>query len=100
MLLTVLCTLVCTSCEDFDAPVAYKPIVTTEAHGQVGSFQAWNCFGQAIRFKQEWQTFHIVLTVTKEMAGDKGLGSIAFSLAQEQDKEVTFYFDNVSVWSD
>ena len=78
---------------DFKADKAAH--VTTEAHGAPGDYH-WVFLGD-VEFTTEWQTFSTDIDVSAEAAGDDGLMSIAFSLANEA-TATEYCFDNFGVW--
>ena len=84
---------------EFDYKATVPAVGYTQSHANPGEYQHWECLGD-INFTNEWRHFSKEITISKEMAGDCGLGSIAFSLSVERDKEITYYFDNISVWTD
>jgi len=83
----------------FDYKASTSASADTQAHGAPGSYQHWACVGSP-SFTTEWQTYSKVLTVDASMAGGSGLGSIAFNLSKDKTQNITYYFDNIKVWSE
>ena len=83
----------------FDYKASVPANADTQAHGEPGAYQHWACIGSPA-FTTEWQTYSKVLTVDASMAGGNGLGSIAFNLSKDRGQDVTYYFDNIRVWSE
>lgn len=83
----------------FDYRASTAATGDTQAHGNPGAYQHWACIG-SVNFTTEWQTYTYNLTVDGSMAGSNGLGSIAFNLAKDRNQDVTYYFDNIRVWSE
>ena len=83
----------------FDYKASVPANADTQAHGAPGAYQHWACIGSPA-FTTEWQTYSKVLTVDASMAGGNGLGSIAFNLSKDRGQDVTYYFDNIRVWSE
>jgi len=83
----------------FDYKASTDATGDTQAHGAPGAYQHWACIG-SVNFTTEWKTYTYTLTVDGSMAGSAGLGSIAFNLAKDRNNQVTYYFDNIRVWSE
>ena len=84
---------------EFDYKASTNATGDTQAHGAPGGYQHWNCVG-SVNFTTDWQHFKKELTVDGSMAGANGMGSIAFNLSKDRGQQVTYYFDNIAVWSE
>ena len=82
---------------EFDYKASIDAMVSTQAHGEPGSYQHWLCIGD-VNFTTSWQTFSTDIEVSSDMAGSGGLLSIAFNLSEESFAN-EYYFDNFGVWT-
>ena len=80
---------------EFDYKASTECQVSTQAHGEPGYYQHWNCIGSP-QFTTQWQHFKKGVIVTNQMAGSNGMRSIAFMLSNNQ-TATQFYFDNIKV---
>ena len=84
---------------EFDYKASTNASGDTQAHATPGNYQHWACIG-TVNFTTEWQHYKYDLKVDGSMAGGNGLGSIAFNLSKDRGQQVTYYFDNIKVWSE
>ena len=77
----------------FDYKATNECTVGTQAQYNPGQYQHWMCLGN-VGFTEEWQTFKSTIVVSKEMAGAKGLLSVAFNMTPHDIEATTYYFDN------
>ena len=83
----------------FDYKASIPASADTQAHGNPGAYQHWACVGSP-SFTTEWQTYTKAVTIDASMAGAGGMGSIAFNLSKDRANDVTFYFDNIKVYTE
>ncbi len=83
----------------FDYKASANATGDTQAHGTPGDYAHWACIG-SVDFTTEWQTYNYELSVDGSMASKGGLGSIAFNLSKDRDNDITYYFDNIKVFSE
>ena len=76
---------------DYKANKAAK--VTTQAHSAPGSFLSNNGIGD-VNFGLSWEHFKTDIIVK-----DEGMKSIAFNLNENKAEAITFFFDNLVMWS-
>jgi len=80
---------------DYKASVDMEKAVGSGAHGEPRAWQGAPFFDPPITFASEWQHYTIdSATLPANLAGSKGLGSIAFDLNVVRDQVIDFYFDN------
>lgn len=77
----------------FDYKATNECTIGTQAQYNPGQYQHWMCLGN-VGFTEEWQTFKSTIVVSKEMAGAKGLLSVAFNMTPHDIEATTYYFDN------
>lgn len=80
---------------EFDYKANKETWASTQSHAEPGSYIYGDCIG-VVNFTTEWQHFETEIEVSSDMAGEYGMQSIAFNLAE--DKTATdYYFDNFNV---
>ncbi len=77
----------------FDYKATNECTIGTQAQYNPGQYQHWMCLGN-VGFTEEWQTFKSTIVVSKEMAGAKGLLSVAFNMTPHDIEATTYYLDN------
>lgn len=83
----------------FDYKASTNASADTQAHGEPGDYAHWACVG-TVNFTTEWQSYNYNLKVDGSMASKGGLGSIAFNLSKDRGQDVTYYFDNIKVFTE
>ena len=83
----------------FDYKASVNASADTQAHGAPGDYAHWACVGSP-SFTTDWQTYTKELVVDASQASKGGLKSIAFNLSKDRGQDVTYYFDNIRVWSE